>query len=122
MNKSLFYMSEYERYETYLDSSYNFINDQEQKELPEKYVTYDVNLEKSMIVAILIKDPSITVYGLSMKSSEAAIKRKLLRMGFSYQEYSGREPSYTTDDFNFTINESGMLLEIFPYSDLLSSK
>ncbi len=31
-------------------------------------------------------------------------------------------PSYMTDDFNFTINESGMLLEIFPYSDLLSLK
>lgn len=122
IDKSLFYISEYGRYETYLDSSYDFINDQEEKKLPEKYVTYDVNLEKSMIVAILIEDPAITVYGLSMKSSEAAIKRKLLRMGFSYQEYSGREPSYTTDDFNFTINESGMLLEIFPYSDLLSSK
>ena len=122
IDKSLFYMCEYERYETYLDSSYIFINDQEEKKLPEKYVTYDVNLEKSMIQTIIITDPSITIYGLSMKSSEFAIKRKLLRMGFTYQEYSGMNPSYMTDDFNFTINKSEMLLEIFPYSDLLSSK
>ena len=105
-----------------MDSRYNFINVQGQKELPEKYVTYDVNLEKSMIVAILIKDPSITMYGLSMRSSETSIKRKLLRMGFTYQEYSGMNPSYMTDDFNFTINKSKMLLEVLPYSDLLSSK
>ena len=122
IDKSLFYKSKYEGSETYLDSRYNFINDQGQKELPEKYVTYNVNLGKSMIQTIIITDPSITIYGLSMKSSETSIKRKLLRMGFSYQEYSGRNPSYTTDDFNFTINESGMLLEIFPYSDLLSLK
>lgn len=122
IDKSLFYESRREESETYLDYRYNFINVQGQKELPEKYVTYDVNLEKSMIVAILIKDPSITVYGLSMKSSESAIKRKLLRMEFSYQEYSGMNPSYMTDDFNFTINKSKMLLEVLPYSDLLSSK
>lgn len=122
IDKSLFYESRREGSETYLDSRYNFINGQGQKELPKKYVTYDVNLEKSMIQTILIKDPSITVYGLSMKSSEAAIKRKLLRMGFSYQEYSGKNPSYMTDDFNFTINKSEMLLEVLPYSDLLSSK
>ncbi len=122
IDKSLFYESRREESETYLDSRYNFINVQGQKELPKKYVTYDVNLEKSMIQTILIKDPSITVYGLSMKSSEAAIKRKLLRMGFSYQEYSGKNPSYMTDDFNFTINKSEMLLEVLPYSDLLSSK
>ncbi len=99
IDKSLFYESRREGSETYLDSRYNFINVQGQKELPEKYVTYDVNLEKSMIVAILIKDPSITMYGLSMRSSETSIKRKLLRMGFTYQEYSGMNPSYMTGSF-----------------------
>ena len=122
IDKSLFYKSKYEGSETYLDSRYNFINVQGQKELPEKYVTYNVNLGKSMIQTIIITDPSITIYGLSMKSSETSIKRKLLRMGFTYQEYSGMNPSYMTDDFNFTINKSKMLLEVLPYSDLLSSK
>ncbi len=75
IDKSLFYESRCGGSETYLDSRYNFINVQGQKELPEKYVTYDVNLEKSMIVAILIKDPSITMYGLSMRSSETSIKK-----------------------------------------------
>ena len=112
MDKSLFYQSKYEGYETYLDSRYDFVKEQEKTKLPEVYATYSVNLEKSMIETIIIKDPTISVYGLSMNSSEASIKKTLLRMGFTYQEYSGRYPSYIKKGFDFTINDSIMILQV----------
>lgn len=112
MDSSLFYESKYEGVNIYLDSKYEFIEEQGKTKLPEKYVIYDFNIEKSMIKVITITDPAISIYGLSMNSNETSIKRTLSNMGFSYQEYSGMYPSYVKDNFYFIINKHVMMLSI----------
>ena len=94
-----------------LDSRYEFIIEQGEKKLPKKFVFYICKYSSTkeiMVESVVITDPSITVYGLSMNSSENFVNKTLIDMGFTYQEYSGRSPSYIKDRFNFTINDTVM--------------
>ena len=94
-----------------LDSRYEFIIEQGEKKLPKKFVFYICKYSSTkeiMVESVVITDPSITVYGLSMNSSENFVNKTLIDMGFTYHEYYGRNPSYIKDRFNFTINDTVM--------------
>ena len=105
------------KFDSYLDSKYNFVIEKEEKKLPKTYVLYDINLEKSMLHSITITDPSISIYGLSMNSSEGEIQNMFLNLGFTYLEYSGLYPSYSNGKVEITINNS--LFRFSLYSDLI---
>ncbi len=111
IDKSLIYESEYESEYIFLDSRYQFSKEYGNKKMPQKYVAYQLNSDKTMITTITINDPSVSIYGLSMNSSYIYIKLKLLNMGFTYLEYSGRYPSFVKGNYDFTINNSVMILE-----------
>lgn len=113
LDSSLLYESKND-VNTYLDSNYFFEEVEGKRELPSRCVVYDVYVgeKQSMVETIKITDPTISVYGLSMNSSESVIKKTLLNMGFTYQEYYGMYPSYIKDEYQFTINSTIMIFLI----------
>ena len=111
IDKSLIYEIRFSGVISILDSRYEFIIEQGEKKLPKKFVFYICKYSSTkeiMVESVVITDPSITVYGLSMNSSENFVNKTLIDMGFTYQEYSGRSPSYIKDRFDFTINDTVM--------------
>ncbi len=69
IDKSLIYESEYESEYIFLDSRYQFSKEYGNKKMPQKYVAYQLNSDKTMITTITINDPSVSIYGRSMNSS-----------------------------------------------------
>lgn len=95
----------------FLDSNYEFIIEQEENKLPENYVLYYTNLEQTKVRGIEIKDPSISLYGLSMNSDKEDIDKTLTNMGFSYyQGVIGSFPTYIKDNFEISIDKYNMIL------------
>lgn len=101
----------------YLDSNYSFdIGEDGSKKLPQDkvYVYYEIEKydEEYMVVSLIsITDSNITVYGLSMKSSQWVIHRRLTSYGFIYfDKYSGREPNYTKDGLTLEMTTSGIAI------------
>ena len=77
LDQSLIYEIRYGGTVVFLDSNYEFIIEQEEKKLPENYVLYYTNLEQTKVRGIEIKDPSISLYGLSMNSDKEDIDKHL---------------------------------------------
>lgn len=81
-----------DEYVTYLDKGYQMTEKNGRPWRPDKYVTYEIRkLEEAdgilgYVVNIEIKDESVYVYGLSMKSSPQEIESKMKSMGFEYQD------------------------------------
>lgn len=119
IDNSLLYESRLD-IKVYLDSAYTFKEVDGRKTLPDYYVIYNVftKEEQSKIETIKITDPKITVYGLSLNSNEDTVKNVLLNMGFTYQEYYGMYPSYTKDNYCFSITNDLMILELIRNLDI----
>lgn len=111
LDQSLIYEIRYGGTVVFLDSNYEFIIEQEEKKLPENYVLYYTNLEQTKVRGIEIKDPSISLYGLSMNSDKEDIDKTLTNMGFSYyQGVIGSFPTYIKDNFEISIDKYNMIL------------
>ena len=111
LDQSLIYEIRYGGTVVFLDSNYEFIIEQEENKLPENYVLYYTNLEQTKVRGIEIKDPSISLYGLSMNSDKEDIDKTLTNMGFSYyQGVIGSFPTYIKDNFEISIDKYNMIL------------
>lgn len=111
LDQSLIYEIRYGGTVVFLDSNYEFIIEQEEKKLSENYVLYYTNLEQTKVRGIEIKDPSISLYGLSMNSDKEDIDKTLTNMGFSYyQGVIGSFPTYIKDNFEISIDKYNMIL------------
>ena len=96
--RSPFHVLIFKQYESKISHSKDqYTQEQEENKLPENYVLYYTNLEQTKVRGIEIKDPSISLYGLSMNSSENFVNKTLIDMGFTYHEYYGRNPSYISE-------------------------
>lgn len=81
----------------YLDSAYSATKDGDDYVLPKVHVSYmltkkdDLTKEGNVVTAISISDPSITVYGLSMSSTEDEVTAKMESLSFTLdcQECTG---------------------------------
>ncbi len=73
----------------YLDPSYQADKDEEGNNiLPESYVAYRIGDDnknpdaKNVVIRILINDPDVYVYGITISSSDQEISKNLRRYGF----------------------------------------
>ena len=92
----------------YLDHNYAFdIAEDGSKKMPKINIYYSIEKydDRHMIVDFIsITDLNITIYGLSINSSENEIYDKLTSCGFTYFDgYSGRNPNYTKDGLSIEI-------------------
>ena len=102
----------------YLDHNYTFeILDDGSKNIPKTHIFYFIEKydDRHMFVDFIhITDPNITIYGLSINSSENEIFDKLTSCGFRYFDgYSGMDPDYTKDGLSITIDSFEISIEYF---------
>jgi len=91
----------------YLDSHYEFdYNEVGEKTNPLIYSYYIMfKKENNYIVsAICISDPNISIYGLTMASSQDEVRDTFLDLGCTYLDhYSGVYPCYAMDDVEYRV-------------------
>ena len=75
--------------EEYLDSRYSAVSTENMSYAPEVHVIYLITgypdtLDESAITRIEITDPSITVYGLTLRSTDEEIRARMKGIAYSY--------------------------------------
>lgn len=90
-----------------LDPDYSFIiNESGEKVLPKEYILYTLSPYKGterIVDNILITDPNVSIYGLSMKTDERVVNQRLISYGFKSWLYSGTYTAYSKDNYTIRI-------------------
>lgn len=91
----------------YLDSKYEVKADKSgNTTLPNEYTLYNIDLcDGDYIVSnIYITDPTIEIYGMSIKTDAYTINKTFSDLGFEFlDKYSGLDACYSKNDIEFRI-------------------
>lgn len=95
----------------YLGSSYDYDSFVENRYEMDKYVLYYLSgypdvLDKYAVTHIEIKDPNVTVYGLTSDSDKITIEKTMVNIGFKKVS----DTSYLLNNVTFSFGEGSIII------------
>ncbi len=97
-------------------SGYSPVEDEEGNlKTPDIYVVYTITgypdiTGKETITEIVITDPTVTVYGLTMGSSEDEINQKMKKLGFKKKTLYSGEHTYNKNNCSFAFSQTSIYI------------